>query len=119
MASDCIVRLIRRQDAADHAANGAEIIDLGARALMPGFVDVHAHAEMVCRTAHNTVDCRAPECSGIADVLDALSMQAVPADVTPWIVGQANLFFGHKLKEGRLPDLHRIVWYGCQLPRPS
>lgn len=101
---DRIIRLIRRADAAAHAERGAEIIDLGQRTLMPGFVDVHAHAEVVCRTAHNTVDCRAPECATIEDVLDALSTQAVPEDVTPWIVGQANLFFDRKLKDGRLPS---------------
>lgn len=106
-----IIRLIRRADAADHAAAGAQVIDLGARTLMPGFVDVHAHAEVVCRTGYNTVDCRAPECGTIADVLDALTSQCVPADVTPWIVGQANLFFDRKLKDGRLPtraELDRV-----------
>ncbi len=101
---DRIVRLIRRSDADDLRRTGAAIIDLGDRPLLPGFVDAHAHAEVVCRTAHNTVDCRAPECSTIDDVCDALSSQAVPADVTPWIVGQANLFFDRKLKEGRLPS---------------
>ncbi len=103
-----IIRLIRRAEASDHAASGADIIDLGTRTLMPGFVDVHAHAEVVCRTAHNTVDCRAPECTNIADVLDALTSRAVPADVTPWIVGQANLFFDRKLKDGRLPSREEL-----------
>ncbi|WP_454684991.1 amidohydrolase [Ancylobacter moscoviensis] len=97
-----IVRLVRRRDLADLDDGTREIIDLGDRVLMPGFVDVHAHAEVVCRTAYRTVDCRAPECGTVPAVLDTLA-GAEPGGRSDWIVGQANLFFDRKLKEGRLP----------------
>src|SRR3712207_5302482 len=70
---------------------------------MPGFVDVHAHSEVVCRTAYRTADCRAPECDSVAAVCDALLGQAAEGGTGDWIVGQANLFFDRKLKEKRLP----------------
>ena len=68
-----IVRLVRGSEVDDVRQSGAEVTDLGHRALLPGFVDVHAHAEVACRAAYGTVDCRAPECGSIADILDALS----------------------------------------------
>ena len=98
-----IVRLVRRSERAGLDDGTREIIDLGDRVLMPGFVDVHAHAEVVCRTAYRTVDCRAPECDTIPAVLDVLST-AEPGGPSDWIVGQANLFFDRKLREGRLPS---------------
>lgn len=100
---DRIVRLITRADAATLGPD-VSVIDLGDHILMPGFVDVHAHAEVVCRTAYKTVDCRAPECGTIDDVLDALSSYQSTLSDGEWLVGQANLFFDRKLREGRLPS---------------
>jgi predicted amidohydrolase YtcJ len=105
--ADRIVRLFRREQLAEVAGKRTKIIDLGSRALLPGFVDVHAHSEVVCRTAYDTIDCRAPECKNVADVCDALSSGASRAR-TDWIVGQANLFFDRKLMEGRLPTREEL-----------
>lgn len=99
---DRIVRLITRVEA-QNLGSAIDILDLGDQTIMPGFVDVHAHAEVVCRTAFKTVDCRAPECGTIPDVLDALSSYQSTLAPGEWLVGQANLFFDRKLKEGRLP----------------
>lgn len=105
--ADRIVRLFRREEVAEIAGPDTAIIDLGHRPLLPGFVDVHAHSEVVCRTAFNTVDCRAPECQTVHDVCDALASGAAHGS-TEWIVGQANLFFDRKLKEGRLPTREEL-----------
>ena len=67
-----VVRLFRREQLAELADQDTRIVDLGRRALMPGFIDVHAHSEVVCRTAFDTIDCRAPECQSVWDVCDAL-----------------------------------------------
>lgn len=99
---DRIIRLLDRAEAAGLGPE-VEVIDLGDQTLMPGFVDVHAHAEVVCRTSYKTVDCRAPECGTIPDVLDALSSYQSTLTSGEWLVGQANLFFDRKLKEQRLP----------------
>ena len=102
-----IVRLFRREQLAEVASESTQIVDLGHRALLPGFIDVHAHSEVVCRTLYDTIDCRAPECKNVADVCDALSGGASRAR-TQWIVGQANLFFDRKLTEGRLPTREEL-----------
>lgn len=98
-----IMRLIRRDEEGVLAGEGREVIDLGERTLMPGFVDVHAHAEVLCRTFFGTVDCRAPGCADVSDVQDALSSARREREPGAWIVGQGNLFYDRKLAEGRLP----------------
>src|SRR3546814_13346556 len=60
-----IERFVRRDDLG--GLDGYEVIDLGDATLMPGFVVVHAHAEVVCRPAFRTVDCRAPACSTVSE----------------------------------------------------
>jgi predicted amidohydrolase YtcJ len=101
---DRILRLIRREEVDEVRGPGTRVIDVGERPIMPGFVDPHAHAEVVCRTSFGTIDCRAPECSTIEDVCDALSTGLGAGDSEGWVIGQANLFFDRKLREGRLPS---------------
>jgi predicted amidohydrolase YtcJ len=99
-----ILRLIRRDELESVRGPGTEVVDLGDRTLMPGFVDVHAHSEVVCRTDYGTIDCRAPECDSIDAVCDALSSGLNEKEAGGWVVGQGNLFFDRKLKDGRLPS---------------
>ena len=98
-----IVRLIRRDDVPEMAGPGTAVHDLGDRPLLPGFVDVHAHSEVLFRTSFATIDCRAPECGTVPDVCDALAQGARDRERGDWVVGQGNLFFDRKLQEGRLP----------------
>lgn len=105
---DRIVQLVTRAGMAEISGPDTEVIDTGDRILMPGFVDVHAHAEVVCRTAYGTVDCRAPECGSVADVQDVLSAAAADQEPGSWVVGQGNLFFDRKLAEGRLPSREEL-----------
>lgn len=99
-----ILGLVTRASAGLFQGPNTQVIDLGNRTILPGFVDVHAHAEVVCRTSFGTIDCRTPECVDIGDVCDALITGARGQDKGEWIVGQGNLFFDRKLKEGRLPS---------------
>ncbi len=105
---DRIERLVTRAEVETLRGPGTEVIDVGDRPLLPGFIDVHAHAEVACRAAYGTVDCRAPECSTVEDVLQALRTGIDAAAETGWIVGQANLFFDRKLREGRLPTREEL-----------
>lgn len=98
-----ITRMIRRDDLAEVAGEMTRIHDLGEHVLMPGFVDVHAHSEVMCRTNRTAVDCRAPGAGQISDVQDLLVADLAKRRRGEWIVGQGNLFYDRKLKEGRLP----------------
>src|SRR5690242_1691431 len=86
------------EDGIEHLRGPETVIhDFGDRPVLPGFVDVHAHTEVACRSMHGTVDCRAPECHTISDVLEALTEAAGRERESDWLVGQANLFFDRKL----------------------
>lgn len=98
-----IIRLLRRDDVSEMKGDKTKIHDLGHRPLLPGFIDVHAHSEVVFRTAFATIDCRAPGCDNITDVQDSFSSGIKDVNKGEWVVGQGNLFFDRKLKDRRLP----------------
>jgi predicted amidohydrolase YtcJ len=89
-------------------AAGARIIDVGERAILPGFIDVHAHMEVACRTRYTTVDCRAPGCASVGDVLEVFRENLDRGRETGWVIGQGNLFHDQKLREGRLPTREEL-----------
>jgi predicted amidohydrolase YtcJ len=91
-----------RDQASRYLGADTTVHDVGARPVMPGFVDVHAHMEVAARTLYQTVDCRAPRCASVTDVLETLRANLGNA-VDGWLVGQGNLFFDQKLAERRLP----------------
>jgi predicted amidohydrolase YtcJ len=110
-----IERLIRRDEVPGLASDGAVVDDVGSRPVLPGFIDVHAHAEVAAWAAYGTVDCRAPECGGVEDVLAVLS-DAVRAGASDWVVGQGNLFLDRKLREGRLPTRNELDRVSRKVP---
>lgn len=83
------------------------VLDQGHRVLMPGFVDPHAHTEVVARASHQMVDVRSPDCPDIASVLEKLR-QNLDRVREGWLVAQGNLFFDQKLKEQRLPTREEL-----------
>ena len=108
IVGDRIDRLVTRDEVNVLRGPGTRVIDVGERPLMPGFIDVHAHVEVACRAAYGTVDCRAPECGSVGEVLEVLREGLAERRETGWVVGQANLFFDRKLKERRLPTREEL-----------
>jgi hypothetical protein len=101
-------RISRVGDTGDDAAL---VTSFGDRTILPGFIDAHAHVEIGARTISTMVDCRAPRCRTVEDVLQALRDGMELSQQTGWLVGQANLFFDQKLDDKRLPtrdDLDRV-----------
>jgi predicted amidohydrolase YtcJ len=86
---------------------GTRILDLGDRTLVPGFVDPHAHGEVGARTLSTTIDCRAPSCGSVADVLEVFR-ESLSQAREGWLIGQGNLFLDQKLAEGRLPTREEL-----------
>jgi predicted amidohydrolase YtcJ len=94
--------VVPRERATDHIGPDTVVLDAGDRTVLPGFVDPHAHAEVAAKAGATMVDCRAPGCSSVADVLDALR-DGLGSAREGWLVAQANLFFDQKLTDGRFP----------------
>ena len=92
-----ILRLLRRGDADAMIGPATEVHDLGDRPILPGFIDVHAHSEVLFRTTFATIDCRAPECGNVDDIRDALATGSRDFEKGEWIVGQVNLFYDRRL----------------------
>lgn len=106
-----IQRLLKRSEIPELTGPDTRLVDVGNRPVLPGFVDPHAHVEVACRASHGTVDCRAPECGTVDQIVDSLSQKAATTRKGEWVVGQGNLFLDRKLAEGRLPtraELDRV-----------
>jgi predicted amidohydrolase YtcJ len=93
---------------AAHRGPETQMVDVGARPVLPGFIDVHAHVEVAARTLHATVDCRAPASASVDDVLERLSDGLASKTREGWLVGQGNLFFDQKLADRRLPTREEL-----------
>ena len=78
----------------------------GDRYVSPGFVDPHAHVEVGSIAAANYLDLRVPLVETIDDVRQALVERVDGSD--EWIIGQANLFWDVKLKDGRYPTRQEL-----------
>lgn len=102
IAGGRILATVPRAEAQRYIGPDTRVVDVSGRAVMPGFIDVHAHYEVAARVLYETIDCRAPGCASIDDVLSTLSDNLGEAR-DGWLVGQANLFFDQKLAERRLP----------------
>jgi predicted amidohydrolase YtcJ len=78
-----------------------EVIDLGGRTLIPGFVDCHAHP-MGYGQSLMAVDCRTPPCSSIEEMVEAVRGAAAGSQGGEWVFGQGYDDF--KLVERRHPN---------------
>lgn len=89
------------------AGPATRLVDLGGKALLPGFIDTHGHFVYFGK---NLVDANLFGCTDIADLVSRMKVQAKRTPAGGWIVG-----FGYQaraLKEGRPPtseELDRIA----------
>ena len=83
-----------------------QVVDLGGKALLPGFIDTHGHFVYFGK---NLVDANLFGCTGVDDLVARMRQQAERTPADGWIVG-----FGYQaraLEEGRPPtseELDRI-----------
>jgi len=80
---------------------GTEVIDLGWRTLVPGFIDCHAHP-MGYGESLMAVDCRTPPVSSIQDMVAAIRRKAKEKPEGEWVIGVGYDDF--KLAERRHPN---------------
>jgi predicted amidohydrolase YtcJ len=80
-----------------------QIVELGGRALTPGFVDAHLHPMAMCYYAYH-LDLSATR--SIADLLDALRDRARTTAPGEWIIG--TQLSAEQLAERRLPTIAEL-----------
>ena len=81
----------------------AEVVDLGDRVALPGFVESHSHPILYGRYLEE-VDCR--YCSSIEEIVSALRAGANGTPPGRWVVG--NGYDHTLLKESRHPTRHEL-----------
>lgn len=108
------------------AANpGAQVIDLGGRVVIPGFVDAHCHFELTTTHLSYAVPLHAPPHSSLREICQTLREHASAAPGAGWIVGRANFGLHQFVSEQRpitrqdldeaVPDRPVVVYSGMHV----
>ncbi len=108
---DRIAAVGTREDVLDWAGDGARIVDLRGRAIVPGFIDAHGHfpGEGIYETV---VDLNAPPIGDVEkldDLVALLAQRAAETSAGEWVVGMS--YDDTLLAEARHPtreDLDRV-----------
>ena len=90
-------------EARRNAAPHSEIIDLGNRVALPGFIESHSHPVLYGRYLEE-VDCR--DCSSLDEIVEALRNRAKTTPPGEWVVG--NGYDHTLLKESRHPTRREL-----------
>ncbi len=69
---------------------GAQVINLGGRVVIPGFVDAHCHFELTTTHLSYALPLHAPPHDSLRDICRTLRDHAAATPGTGWIVGRAN-----------------------------
>lgn len=92
----------------DRGLVGPAVVDLGGRALLPGFVDAHLHPVGMCLHAHHL---DLSEARSVADVLDALADRAQATPPGEFVLGLR--VDPEHLAEKRFPDIAELDQVGA------
>ncbi len=74
------------QDMSVLRGSGTEVVDLGGRVVVPGFIDAHNHY-LATAEALTSVDLRYPGVASVADLVDAIAVRAGQTPAGSWIRG--------------------------------
>src|ERR671933_1245138 len=85
------------------AGSRAEVIDLGDRIALPGFVESHSHPILFGRYLEE-VDCR--DCSSLEEIVEALRTRAKKTPPGQWVIG--NGYDDTLLKELQHPTRREL-----------
>ena len=72
-------------EALEHVTDETEVIDLGGRTALPGFIDTHLHVPMAGRRMTH-VNCRSPPNESVADVQERIAERAETTADGEWII---------------------------------
>jgi predicted amidohydrolase YtcJ len=84
---------------------GARVVDLGGRALVPGFIDAHNHFSFSAFEPE-MVDCSTPPLESLRQVLDELASRCAATPEGAWV--RAWGFHGSRVRERRNPTRREL-----------
>ncbi|HYW89563.1 MAG TPA: amidohydrolase family protein, partial [Chloroflexota bacterium] len=87
-------------------------VDLGGRAVLPGFIDAHAH---VWHVGHELAKVDLSRCNSIADVLNAIRERVRTTPVAEWIE-VSGMWHESALRENRFPTRRELDSVAPQHP---
>jgi predicted amidohydrolase YtcJ len=91
---------VRRAAAAD-----AQVLDVGGRAVVPGFIDAHNHLS-ISAFSPVAVDCWTPPMTSLVEVLESVRQHCASAIPGQWVMGMG--FHASQIKEGRNPSREEL-----------
>ena len=92
--------------AARFAGPATELLNVGGRMVLPGFIDAHVHFELTALSLAQSVDCRTV--GSISELIERLRERAARTAAGQWVVGQGVFFQDTRIVEGRYPDRHDL-----------
>lgn len=107
-----IVELGDAETIAQTLPEGAAIVDLEGRVVLPGFVDAHCHLELSAVHLAYAVPCFSPPHNSLADICAVLGDRARTTRPGDWVIGRANFSLERWVEERRpllRSDLDRAV----------
>ncbi|MDE2572878.1 MAG: amidohydrolase [bacterium] len=87
---------------------GTEELDAQGKMIVPGFIDAHAHLELLAYSWEIAVDYRTPPVESIEDIVERLGRRVRETPAGEWILGQGNHYQDAHLRERRYPDRHDL-----------
>ena len=92
--------------AARFVGPATELLNVGGRMVLPGFIDAHVHFELTALSLAQSVDCRTV--GSISELIERLRERAARTPAGQWVVGQGVFFQDTRIVEGRYPDRHDL-----------
>jgi predicted amidohydrolase YtcJ len=87
------------------ASVDTQFIDVGARTVVPGFIDAHNHLS-IAAFAPDAVDCSTPPISTLGEVLEAIEKHCKTIPVRQWVMAMG--FHMSHIREQRNPTRYEL-----------
>lgn len=99
-----------------YADHRTQVIDLGGRTVLPGFIDGHAHPTSVINAYKHWLDGRYPTTPSIAALLQKIKVRAGETKAGDWILVAGSPASDTRFVEKRLPTRAELDTASCDAP---
>lgn len=101
--SNIILRVGTTAEVEEHVGDDTGIVDVGGRAILPGFIDAHTHSQDYATNLKYRALIHAPPMKSVRDVKNLVRERAREVPEGEWIVCWGSFHLDHKYLEKRYP----------------